>query len=281
MLIIGKKSISKPVKASQAYLLGKQHKQGYWVGLLEADASVVSGFIPLARFLGIKDKKREKKAISYLLRRQNRDGSWSMFEGGQGSLDVTVQTYFGLKVMGMDAQSQPMVRARKFILKKGGMEEVNTYTKIILALFGQYSWKGLPEIPPELIYLPPWFFVNIYDFASWTRATIMAFSIISSYKPVFRLEERQTVFELYKDPQKIERPHPFRASRLCSLGHLFLVVDLVLKMWDRLPSKAKLGRARALKKVEKWIIARQEEDGSWGGIMLPWLFSLIALMPGL
>ncbi|MDZ7836789.1 MAG: hypothetical protein U5N58_01985 [Actinomycetota bacterium] len=44
-----------------------------------------------------------------------------------------------------------------------------------------------------------------------------------------------------------------------------------------MPRKFKIGRQTAIKKVEQWIIERQENDGSWGGIMLPWLFSLIAL----
>ena len=277
MLTTDRKTVSKNIHKTQCYLLSKQHGKGYWVGLLEADASVVSGFIPLARFLGIEDKKREEKAVNYLLERQNRDGSWSMFYGGQGSIDVTIQTYFGLKVMGLEAESRPLSRARKFILDRGGIEKANTYTKIILALFGQYSWQGLPEVPPELIYFPSWFFVNIYDFASWTRATIMAFSIISSFKPSYRLEHSQAVFELYKHRQKIKRPDPYRAKCVCCLGNLFLVLDRAFKIWDSLPQKAKPGRARAVRRVEEWIIGHQEKDGSWGGIMLPWLFSLIAL----
>jgi len=277
MLTIDRKTVSQNIKKSQAYLLSRQHSQGYWVGLLEADVSVVSGFVPLARFLGIRDKAREQKAVNYLLDRQNPDGSWSMFYGGQGSIDVTIQTYFGLKVLGLDAESQPMAGARKFILDKGGIECANTYTKIILALFGQYSWAGIPEIPPEIIYFPPWFLINIYDFASWARATIMAFSIIIALKPRYRLQEGQTVYELYRDKEKIKNPEPFRASRLCSLGNLFLLLNRAFKVWDRLPKKAKFGRNQAIKKVEKWIVDHQEEDGSWGGIMLPWLFSLIAL----
>ena len=36
-------------------------------------------------------------------------------------------------------------------------------------------------------------------------------------------------------------------------------------------------RQRALNKIEKWIVTHQETDGSWGGIMIPWLYSLMAL----
>ena len=88
-----------------------------------------------------------------------------------------------------------MEKAKNFILLKGGIENANTYTKIILALFGQYPWKALPMIPPEIIYLPEWFYINIYDFASWTRATIMAFSIILTLKPVMLWKKNKDILE--------------------------------------------------------------------------------------
>ncbi|HEX5478648.1 MAG TPA: squalene--hopene cyclase, partial [Dehalococcoidia bacterium] len=36
-------------------------------------------------------------------------------------------------------------------------------------------------------------------------------------------------------------------------------------------------RRFALERAERWVIARQEADGSWGGIQPPWVYSLIAL----
>ncbi|MFO7928617.1 MAG: squalene--hopene cyclase [Candidatus Humimicrobiaceae bacterium] len=277
MLKIDPKKVDQNIKRSQEYLFSRQHGDGYWAGLLEADVSVVSGFIPLIRFLGIKNREREKKAVNYLLEKQNQNGSWSLFWKGSGSIDVTIQTYFGLKICGLKEDQECMKKARKFVLDSGGIEAANTYTKIILALFGQYRWDAIPEIPPEIIFLPEWFFINIYDFASWTRSTIMAFSIIISLKPVYKLREDEQVFELYRDMDNFENPKPYKEKNIYSLGNLFLILNRAFKLWDKLPRKVKIGRDRAIKKVEKWIVQRQEDDGSWGGIMLPWLFSLIAL----
>ena len=36
-------------------------------------------------------------------------------------------------------------------------------------------------------------------------------------------------------------------------------------------------RRIAMHRAERWIIARQEADGSWGGIQPPWVYSIIAL----
>jgi squalene-hopene/tetraprenyl-beta-curcumene cyclase len=49
----------------------------------------------------------------------------------------------------------------------------------------------------------------------------------------------------------------------------------VLKAGEKLPFKPP--RRFALRKTERWIVEHQEADGSWGGIMLPWIYSLMAL----
>ncbi len=269
--------LKESIEKAQNYFLRKQHKEGYWVGLLEADVSVVSGFIPLIRIFGVKNPKREKKAYNYFIKRQNEDGSWSMYFEGSGSLDVTVQTYFCLKIIGLSQDDSIMQKARNFILTNGGVERTNTYTKIILALFGQYPWSALPIIPPEIIFLPRWFYINIYDFASWTRATILAFSIILTIRPIFEIKETENIFELYKDKSKIKTGVPFKVKKIFSLENIFLAFNSAVNLYEKLPQSLKISRKSALKKVEEWIVSHQESDGSWGGIMLPWLFSLVAL----
>ncbi|MDZ7836790.1 MAG: hypothetical protein U5N58_01990 [Actinomycetota bacterium] len=170
-----------------------------------------------------------KKALAYLLIPSEQRRFLEHVLWGKGSLDVTIQTYFGLKFLGLSPDNGQMSRAKKFILDQGGIETANTYTKIILALFGQYSWNAIPEIPPEIIYLPRWFPINIYDFASWTRSTIMAFSIIDSQETGAPPFPSQTVFELYRDKDKIENPDPYSSSHLYSLGNLFLLFNRAFK----------------------------------------------------
>src|SRR5206468_8736593 len=36
-------------------------------------------------------------------------------------------------------------------------------------------------------------------------------------------------------------------------------------------------RRHALRRAAEWIVARQEADGSWGGIQPPWVYSIVAL----
>jgi squalene-hopene/tetraprenyl-beta-curcumene cyclase len=47
------------------------------------------------------------------------------------------------------------------------------FTRIWLALFGLWSWDDLPELPPEMIFLPSWFPLNVYDWGCWARQTVV------------------------------------------------------------------------------------------------------------
>ncbi len=271
------KSLDRSIGSAREYLFSRQSSDGFWMGKLEADVTVAADYVLLMRILGKRNIQREKRAVNFMLRHQKANGSWSLYWGGEGNLDVTLRAYFSLKMCGIPPGLDHMAKAKKFILENGGIERTNTYTKIMLALFGQCSWEKVPEIPPEIIFLPRWFYINIYDFASWARATIMAFSIIISLKPVFRIEENRNIFDLYTDRKNFNGTGPLRERRTGTLGSMFLMLNRALKVWDRMPGTLKLGRKTAVKRVEKWVLDHQEEDGSWGGIMLPWLFSLIAL----
>lgn len=264
------------IRRAQEYLLAHQQPGGYWQGELEADASVTAGYLHLMTFMtGRVDPARKGKIIAYVGSRQNPDGSWSVYPGGPGDLNVSIQIYLDLKLAGVAASEDWMLRAQEFIRSQGGVMQSSVFTKVWLALFGQFDWRGVPGIPPEIIFFPSWFPFNIYEFASWSRATIMALAIVTTLRPLCTIPAEAGVSELYLAPP---------TARDLSLGLLqgglnwrnfFLIADRLFKAWDRLPFKP--GRATALRQVERWIVQHQESDGSWGGIMLPWIYSLYAL----
>ncbi|MBN2549835.1 MAG: squalene--hopene cyclase, partial [Anaerolineales bacterium] len=268
--------VQEAIRCAQEYLLAQQHPQGYWVGELEADASVSAGYVPIMYFmLGKVDPIRQAKAVSYVRSKQNPDGSWSTFPGGPGDLNVSIQVYFALKLAGVPAVETFMLQGREFILAQGGVRSANVFTKIWLALFGQYDWRDVPRVPPEVVFLPNWFYFNIYDFASWSRATIMALSIVLTTRPVCIVPESANVLELYAGADNMHNVRLGNKQRLLSWRSFFLLADRFFKVWERLPFQP--GRKAALRRVEAWIVEHQEADGSWGGIMLPWMYSLFAL----
>jgi squalene-hopene/tetraprenyl-beta-curcumene cyclase len=257
------------------FLFSLQDPEGYWWAELESNVTMASEHLLLEHFLGIADERRWSQLCRYLLQQQNTDGSWSVYYQGPGDVSVTTEAYFALKLAGIDPGGPEMVRAREFVLAHGGIGATRIFTKLWLALFGQFDWDGFPAMPPEAILFPDRFPFNIYEFASWARATIVAILVVWAYKPVAPVPEGRGVSELYLDPEHRRRIKFKRDRKPFTWRNFFLAVDRGLKVHERSPWKPL--RGRALERCEEWIVEHQEGDGSWGGIQPPWVYSLIAL----
>ena len=277
---VGLEQVEAALRAASEHLLARQTPDGYWAGELASDASVPVGYIPLNIFMtGSIDPQRLRKIINVARSTQNPDGSWPSHYGGPGDLNVSIQVYFGLKLGGVEAETDFMQAARAFILSQGGVEQATVFTKIWLALFGQYEWDKTPSVPPEIIFLPNWFYFNIYEFASWSRETLMALSIVTTTRPVCRIDPARGVSELFAPPGAAAPSSAGKPADRSLFGRFwggfFRLADRLLKVYAHSPLKP--GRRRALRIAEEWIVEHQERDGSWGGILLPWIYSLYGL----
>src|SRR5271168_5205433 len=108
------------VSAARKFLFSQQHDDGYWCGELEADTTLESDYILLHTLLGTGNQERFQKAANWILRHQNEDGGWSIFEAGPSNVSASVKAYFGLKLAGYAADHPAMLRARTKILELGG-----------------------------------------------------------------------------------------------------------------------------------------------------------------
>ena len=173
-----------------------------------------------------------------------------------------------LRLAGDDPGSEHMRRAAEYIRQAGGLGATRVFTRIWLALFGLWPWDELPVLPPELVLLPKWVPLNIYDFGCWARQTVVALTIVGTHRPI-----RPIPIEL----GELDVPGA-RSRRRPSLGTWagrFALLDSVLRRYERRP--VRWLRRLALGRAERWIVQRQEADGSWGGIQPPWVYSLMAL----
>ena len=267
--------LAEAIRRSQDYFLRTQHPDGYWMGELETNVCMAAEYLLLTHFLGARDDTRWRKIATYLRRQQRPDGTWAIYYGGPADLNATVEAYFALKLAGASVDEPAMARAREFVLSSGGVPRVRIFTKIWLALFGQWDWRGVPVLPPELMFLPHWFPLNIYDFASWARATIVPMLIILSERPVCPVPNEARIDELYPAPRRaIDYSLPKPRDGLSWKG-LFHAADGALRGYERVALRPL--RDAAYRAAESWIVAHQEADGSWGGIQPPWVYSLIAL----
>jgi squalene-hopene/tetraprenyl-beta-curcumene cyclase len=256
------------------HLLGLQHEQGWWQGELETNVTMDAEDLLLREFLGVRTDEQTAAAARWIRSCQRSDGTWANFRGGDGDLSTTVEAYVVLRLAGDDPADAHMARAAAWISSRGGIPATRVFTRIWLALFGQWSWDALPVIPPEIIYLPAWFPLNVYDWGCWARQTIVPLTIVSSLRPVralgFGLDELQPAPGAA--PAAGTRADPWEAA--------FRGLDRALHAYQRRTrgrGPARAVRAAALRRCAEWIVARQERDGCWGGIQPPWVYSVIAL----
>jgi squalene-hopene/tetraprenyl-beta-curcumene cyclase len=254
------------LRSARDHLLSLQHPDGWWKGELETNVTMDAEDLLLREFLGIREREQTERSARWIRSQQNGDGSWGNFRGADGDLSTTVESYVALRLAGDRPEDEHMLEAAAFARAKGGVEKARVFTHIWLALFGAWPWAQVPALPPEMMLLPSWAPLNPYDFACWARQTIVALSVVLAYRP-----QRALPFGVAEltgsewSPPKASSP----------IGHGLIALDRVLHLYERRPLRRV--RELALQRAERWIADRQEEDGSWGGIQPPWVYSLIAL----
>jgi squalene-hopene/tetraprenyl-beta-curcumene cyclase len=267
--------IEHAVRRASVAMLEMQDPAGFWWAELESNVSITAEYIMLHRFLGLAEDQVPRLAAD-ILEKQLTNGGWSIWYGDGGELSATVEAYLALKMAGLAPSDPRLVKAREFILSRGGALKSRVFTRIFLALFGQVSWDGIPLLPVEFMLLPPWSGLSIYEFSSWTRATVVPLMIIMAKRPVHPLPPEQGVAELFGDPDE-----PWGKHRVAWKGNapllenLFVILDRILKLYHWLPLP--WPRNFAIRQAEKWILEHQEESGDWGGIQPPMVNSLLSL----
>jgi squalene-hopene/tetraprenyl-beta-curcumene cyclase len=231
-------------------MLKLQHKDGYWWFSLQANEAIGAGYIFVKRFLGIVDKEIESGIANRILDVQREDGTWSLYFEGPPDLSTTIECYFALKITGFDINNPNLRKAREFILSKGGLTASRVFTRIHLAMFGLVPWSSCPEMPPELILMPSWSPVNIYEFSSWARASIVPLCIFMSLKPVRKISDNFNLDELFCEPPS-KRDYSFKSKKgFVSWECFFIYLDKLLKLYEKIPLKPL--RKLAINKCAKW-----------------------------
>jgi len=266
------------------HLTGLQNPAGWWQGELETNVTMDAEDLLLREFLGIRTEEETQAAARWIRRSQRADGTWANFHGGDADLSTTVEAYVALRLAGDAPEDAHMALAAGFIRERGGIAATRVFTRIWLALFGEWPWDELPVMPPELIYLPRWIPLNVYDWACWARQTIVPLTVVCSIRPVrplgFGLPELDAAGLRVPRAASGRATGVGRRSGTDAWSRVFNGLDRVLHTYERRTAGLRpitAMRTAAFRRCADWIIARQENDGCWGGIQPPWVYSLIAL----
>lgn len=250
-----------------AHLLGQQSEAGWWKAELETNVTMEAEDLLLRHFLGISDAGITERTAAWIRSRQMADGTWNIYHGGPPDLSATIEAYVALRMAGDCVDADHMGRAARRVRDMGGLERSRVFTRIWLAVVGKWSWDDLPALPPEVMLLPSWFPLNIYDFASWARQTIVPLTVVASFRP-----SRDLGFDL---DELRAGAVPAAREPLSTWAGRFRLLDRALHVYERFPLG--LLRRHAHRLAAEWIVKRQEVDGCWGGIQPPWVYSMMAL----
>ena len=263
-------------RRSQGYLLSEQKPEGYWVGELMVDSTLVSDMVVYHHWDGSVDKEWQRKAVNHIFSMQLPDGGWNIYYGGPSEVNATIKAYLALKLAGVPVTDPRMLKAREVALHLGGVPRMNTFSKLYLALIGLFPWEYVPTIPCEVLLIGKWFHVNFWEMSNWSRAMLVPLAIINNFKPTrpvsITLDElyphgmHERELALPPDPEKI------------SLRNFFLWLDRLHKFAEWFAEHSiHPFRKSALKKCEKWMLERFQHSDGLAAIFPAMLNSVIAL----
>jgi len=267
-----KESVLEAIAKSQEYLISQQDAQGFWWAELESNVTITAETVLLHKIWGSEQGRNLDKVENYLRTEQRSHGGWELFYGDGGDLSTSVEAYMALKLLGVPQADPALVKAKDFIISRGGISKTRIFTKMHLALIGCYDWKGLPSIPPWVILLPDAFPFNIYEMSSWARGSTVPLLIVFDRKPVYNINPSINLHELYSEG--FENVN-YQLPRNSDWTDIFVNLDDLFKVGESLNFVP--FRDEGIKASEKWILERQEATGDWGGIIPAMLNSMLGL----
>ncbi len=249
------------ISKAQEKLLSLQDKAGFWTFELEADCTIPAEYIMMMHYLDDINAELQAKLANYLRSRQEPEGYYPLFTGGEGDISCSIKVYYALKMAGDSTEAPHMVRLRKYILSQGGAAKANVFTRIALATFQQLPWRGVPYIPVEIMLLPKWFPFHLDKVSYWSRTVMVPLFILCTLKATAKNPNNVNIRELFLiDPDKEKHYFPERTL----LNKVFLGMDKLGQITR--PLIPKKMHQLAIDKAVAWFTERLNGEDGLGGI---------------
>ncbi|MGG1661651.1 squalene--hopene cyclase [Brevibacillus sp. NRS-1366] len=267
------------IRSIQSFLLDRQTADGSWRFCLESSPMTDSHMIILLRTLGIDDEDLIEKLTGHIASKQQDNGAWKLYpDEKQGHLSTTIDCYYALLFSGRFTKNDPkMTLARSFIRENGGLTKANMLTKLTTALTGQYQWPAHFIVPVELTLLHPSFPLSFYDFVGYARVHLAPIMICADRKYVTKLPYTPDLSDLYTVTPIAPGVYPhLMLEDFAREGQSFLssIHDYVQKL-PFLPGQL---HELALRRLEQYILARIEPDGTLYNYSTSTYFMIFALL---
>ena len=257
-------ALAAAISRGTAGLARFQEADGHLCFELEADATIPAEYVLYLHFLGLSRPDVEAKIGNYLRRIQGAHGGWPLFAEGAFDISASVKAYFALKMIGDDIDAPHMARARAAILARGGAANANVFTRVLLALYGEIPWRGVPNMPVELMLMPRWFPVHLSKMSYWARTVVVPLLVLQALRPVARNARGVRIGELFTEPPETVRRWPKGPQQVTPWSQIFGGIDRMLKVAE--PRFPKGSRQRAIDAAVAFVDARLNGLSGLGAI---------------
>ncbi|MHC8509251.1 MAG: squalene--hopene cyclase [Rhodospirillales bacterium] len=265
--------VDRTVDEARAWLLENQRDDGHWAFEFEADATIPAEYVMLNHFLDEPNERLERKIGNYLREIQGAHGGWPLFHEGDFDISASVKAYYALKLIGDSPDAPHMARAREAILRFGGAERANVFTRILLALFQQVPWRAVPVMRVEACLLPKWAPFHMDKVSYWTRTVMTPLLVLYSFKPKAKNPKGVDIRELFTQPPETIKDY-MRNPTGHWMGSVFLGIDKVARAIE--PLIPKRLEEKAMGRAVTFIKERLNGTDGLGGIFPAITFALIA-----
>ncbi|WP_342043648.1 squalene--hopene cyclase [Bacillus sp. OTU2372] len=234
-----------------------QSPNGSWDYPFETGISTDAYMIILLRSLELHDEELIQGLSKRILSKQEKNGAWKLFyDEGDGNLTATVEAYYALLYSGNYSKNDKRIlAAKRFILANGGIEQVSMFTKVMLAITGQYTWPSYSPLPIELILLPLHFPVNFYSFSVFGRANLTPIMILADKQFTIKIDKSPDLSDLH-----LNREAESHWDRSDNYRSLFSFIKDGVESLLGLPKQL---HQLAIERAKKYMLDHLEPDGTF------------------
>ncbi|EPY06170.1 squalene-hopene cyclase [Paenibacillus alvei TS-15] len=254
-------------------IIEQQRQDGSWRFCFENGTSVDAYVIILFRLLNVPNEELIRQLHDRILAAQQPDGCWRLFaDEEEGNLSASVEAYYALLYSGYSQMAdEPIQRARRYILSKGGLGKVsNIMTTAILAATGQRKWPAsISSIPLEVVLFPTYFPINIYDFSGYSRVHLIPMLIMGDKQFSMTSAHTPDLSDLYVRTMDEEDPLPR------SFQEIQNIIKEGLKLLIGTPRYI---HEAATTKAEQFMLTRIEADGTLYSYANSTILMIVALL---
>ena len=134
------------IARSQNYLLGSQKPDGFWVGELFVDSTLVSDTLAYHYWNGKIDPEWQRKAVNHLFSKQLPDGGWNIYHGGPSEVNATIKAYLALKLAGVPVTDPRMLKAREEGRKRVLLFNLSGHGLLDLSAYETYQTGKMQDV---------------------------------------------------------------------------------------------------------------------------------------